>query len=219
MSHSANFKDLTGKKFGRLTVRKFAGRNEDKRACWECECDCGNTVIVQGKNLRTGNSKSCGCYNIDKIKERNKVMKRKHGETKTKLFHVWAGIKTRCNNPNSISYRFYGERGIEICDEWARSFSAFRDWALANGYREGLYIGRIESDGDYEPGNCRWVTMKENNRNRHSNTLITYNGETHCIAEWAEIKGMRYSILQRRLSNPHFTLEQAFEQPVKKRRA
>ena len=219
MEHSSNFRDITGSKFGRLTAIKYVGKNKNNYALWECKCDCGNTIVVTGHNLRNGNTKSCGCYNIDRIKERNRVLKRTHGETNTKLFHVWTGIKTRCNNKNAIGYHLYGGRGIEVCEEWSSSFEAFRDWAFANGYREELQIDRIDNNGNYEPDNCRWVTSKENNRNRRSNTLVTYKGETHCIADWADIIGMRYSILQNRLSNPHFTLEQAFERPVRKRRS
>lgn len=218
MSHSGNYKDITGQKFNRLTALRYVGMNKDKHALWECVCDCGNVVVVQGSNLRSGNTKSCGCYNIDRIKERNHILKRKHGETNTKLFHVWAGMLTRCNNPNAINYCDYGAKGIRVCDEWANDFTKFRDWAYANGYREDLTIDRIDYHGIYEPSNCRWCTAKEQNRNRSSNTLITYKGETHCIADWADIIGMKYSILQRRLNNPHYTLERAFTEPPRKRK-
>ena len=215
--HDIKFMDLTGQKYNRLTVLEYAGRDKYNCTMWKCRCDCGNIKVVKGKYLRNGNTKSCGCLNIDRIKERNRVLKRTHGETKTKLFHVWAGIKTRCNNPNAIGYHIYGGRGIKMCKEWDSSFEAFRDWALANGFREELQIDRIDTNGNYEPSNCRWVTSKENNRNRRSNTLITYNGETHCIAEWADIVGIKYDVLQRRLWSKNYTIERALTEPQNQR--
>lgn len=213
MKHSKNFKDITGQKFNRLTVIKFAYRGKDNRAYWECKCDCGNVAIVSGKNLRSGNTKSCGCYNLESISKRNKVIHRTHGETNTKLFHIWVGIKTRCHNPNTINYHNYGGKGISICEEWDNSFESFRDWALSNGYKDGLQIDRIDFNGNYEPSNCRWCTAKEQQRNKSSNTMITYQGETHSIAEWADIIGIKYDVLQKRISVAKMPLEKAFEMP------
>jgi len=215
MNSAKNFKDITGQKFGRLTALRRLGRDKNGYALWECKCDCGNIVSVTGNRLRTGNTKSCGCYNIDKIRERNHTLKRKHGETHTKLFHIWTGMQTRCSNPNAINYKDYGAKGISICEEWANDFTKFRDWALKNGYSPNLTIDRIDFTGNYEPGNCRWVTVKEQNRNRSSNTLITFNGETHCIAEWAEITGIEYDALIHRLQSKNFTLEEALTKPMK----
>ena len=219
MEHANNFKDITGEKYNRLTVIGYAGRGKENRAMWKCRCDCGNTVVVSGKNLRNGNTHSCGCYNIDRIKERNRILKRKHGETNTKLFHVWTGMLCRCNNPHAINYNIYGAKGIKVCDEWANDFTKFRDWAYENGYREDLTIDRIDYNGIYEPSNCRWCTNKEQSRNRRSNKLVTYKGETHCVADWADIIGMKYSVLLSRLHNPHYSLERAFTEPPRKRRA
>ena len=213
MPHSTNFKDITGQKFGRITAIRYVGKNEDKRALWECNCDCGNTVIVDGKSLRLGNTKSCGCYNLDRIAERNKIIHKTHGETNTKLFHIWGGIKSRCKNPNMNNYHDYGGKGVSICEEWDNSFEAFRDWSYENGYKDGLTIDRIDSNGNYCPENCRWATVKEQNRNRKSNKLITYNGETHCIADWADILGINYDVLQHRISVAKMPIKKAFEMP------
>ena len=215
--HDVKFMDLTGQKYNRLTVLEYAGRDKYNRPLWKCKCDCGNIRIVNSHALRTGNTKSCGCLNIDRIKERNRVLKRTHGETNTKLFHVWSGIKTRCHNPHSINYHIYGQRGIKICDEWVNSYESFRDWAYENGYKEDLTIDRIDVNGNYEPSNCRWVTPKENNRNRRSNTLITFNGETHCIAEWADIVGIDYDVLQHRFKSKTYTVERALTEPQNQR--
>jgi len=149
--------DLTGQRFGRLVVIEEAGRASDGRVRWLCKCDCGDyTSTPCTKTLRNGTCRSCGCI------ERERPNKQTHGMTNTKLFGVWNGIKQRCYNPNSKSYKTYGDRGIKVCDEWRDDFMTFHNWAIANGYKEGLTIDRIDNDGDYEPNNCRWITLQEN---------------------------------------------------------
>ena len=159
--------DLKGKKFGRLT----ALYNSDKRTStrgmiWMCLCICGRFVEVRGTNLKTGNTKSCGCLRI----ESKKRTKYKHGEAKrnkeTGLHRTWAHMKSRCSWSNGKFYKYYGGKGIKVCDEWENDFVAFRDWALTNGYKEGLTIDRIDNDGDYEPNNCQWLTRVENAKKR-----------------------------------------------------
>lgn len=154
--------DLTGKKFGRLTVIKRCGSNKNRRALWLCQCDCGNTKIILGNSLLSKSTLSCGCYN----KEHSKNIHTKHSLSYTKLYKVWGGMKTRCYNPNFMYYCNYGGRGIAICKEWKDDFSNFYKWAISNGYREGLTIDRINNDGNYEPSNCRWITRAEQNRNQ-----------------------------------------------------
>ena len=217
MSHAFNFKDITGQKFHRLQVIGFAGIGKENRAMWECQCECGNIVIVAGKNLRNGSTKSCGCYNIDAIKARNTIVHGTHLETHTKLFHVWSGMLSRCNNPNFISYKHYGGKGIRVCKEWEKDFAKFKEWAIANGYQEDLTIDRIDYNGNYEPSNCRWCTLKEQARNRSSNKLITYNGETHCLADWADILGMNYNLLLSRIRSNKYSIEEAFTKPPRSR--
>lgn len=215
MRHSKNFKDIAGQKFNRLTVIKFAYRGKDNRAYWECKCDCGNVVIVSGKNLRSGSTKSCGCYNLESISKRNKIIHRIHGGTNTKLFRIWSGIKTRCNNCHNSNYRYYGAKGIRICPDWENSYETFREWALSSGYEDGLSIDRIDFNGNYEPSNCRWVAGSVQQRNRSSNRIITYNGESHCLSEWAEILGIDSDVLLKRLGSKNFSLEEAFTLPVR----
>lgn len=108
-----------------------------------------------------------------------------HGLTNTSIYSVWCSMKQRCYNPNRKKYKDYGQRGIEICDEW-QDAAVFAEWALSNGYRAGLQIDRIDNDGNYEPSNCRFVTPKENSRNRRNTKLLTINGETKSVAEWCE---------------------------------
>lgn len=118
---------------------------------------------------------------------------------KTKLYRVWSTMKERCYNPNHIKYKNYGARGITICDEWKNSFKAFRDWAYANGYEEGLSIDRIDNNKNYEPSNCRWATMTQQANNKSTNRLIEIDGETHTMTEWSRISGIKAQTIWARL--------------------
>ena len=181
--------DLVGQRFGRLTVLEECGR-QGGGVVWRCQCDCGNITEVRSNHLRRGAIVSCGCYNREKD--------RTHGQSHTPLHHVWQCIKDRCLNENYAYRDTYGGRGITICDEWL-DFNAFYAWAIANGYKEGLTIDRIDNNGGYEPNNCRWVDMKVQGRNRRNNHLLTFNGETHCVTEWAELMGIKASTICTRL--------------------
>ena len=185
--------DLTGQRFGRLVVIKEAGRSSDGRVRWLCKCDCGNyTSTPSTKTLRNGTCRSCGCI------ERERPNKQTHGKSNTKLFAVWNAMKQRCYNPNNRSYKNYGGRGITVCQEWKEDFQTFYDWAIANGYKKGLEIDRIDVNGNYEPDNCRWTNSKKNNNNRRNNVKIKIGREEHTVAEWSEITGIpRSTILER----------------------
>lgn len=205
--------DLTGSRFFKLTVIKEVDRGEKRDRQWECLCDCGNTCIVQGNNLKSGHTKSCGCHNRKVASDRLKT----HGKSKTRLHKIWYGMKNRCFNPMNSLYARYGGRGITVCDEWRNSFEAFYNWAMTNGYTEGLTIDRKDVNRNYEPSNCRWATIKEQQNNRRNNRLLEYNGETHTIAQWAELKGLRKAVLYKRLYDG-WSVERAITTPTSNQR-
>lgn len=152
-------KDLTGNRFGRLTVISLA--NAKGAARWLCQCDCGEQTTVIGASLLNGSTKSCGCEQKE-IAAQTGSKTATHGESKSPLYSVWCGIIRRTENPNCDHYKWYGGRGIKMCDEWRHDYTAFRNWAKANGYKKGLSIDRIDNQKNYSPDNCRWITISEN---------------------------------------------------------
>lgn len=198
--------DLIGKKIGRLTVLENVGK-ENGYTLWRCKCDCGNEKVVSGKYLGKG-TRSCGCLSRELASLRLKT----HGQAKTRIYRVYRTMMGRCNNPNAHEYANYGGRGIGVCNEW-NTFENFYDWAMQNGYSDELTIDRIDPNGNYEPSNCRFVDMKHQQRNRRNNVNVTYNGETHCLSEWAEIIGIGYgTLLKRRDAN--WSTEDMLTRPV-----
>lgn len=211
------FIDLTGQKFGRLTVVERHPENKKTNAQWHCICDCGNVVIVASQHLRRGESKSCGCLHDEQAFRNLKPQPPKHGMCRTSLYKRWQSIKDRCLNSNNPMYHHYGGRGITVCEEWRQNFDAFREWAMANGYRDDLTIDRIDNNGNYEPANCRWITNFEQQSNRRNNHNIQFNGETHTLTEWARITGITPQNIKRRLKNG-WSLEKTLTTPAKKYR-
>jgi hypothetical protein len=153
-------RDLTGEISGRLKAISFAGRDAHGNALWLCRCECGEEVIVKGYNLVANASKSCGCLRKEKIRESNT----KHGMHGSRLYQIWNGMLTRCENEKRHDYKYYGGRGISVCEEW-HGFADFLAWAIGNGYSEELTIDRKQVNGNYCPENCRWVTFAEQMRN------------------------------------------------------
>lgn len=188
--------DRTGQRFGRLTVIKEAGRDKHRNVIWKCRCDCGNESYVTTADLKK--TKSCGCWNIDAIIQRNT----RHGASKrgsiTKLYKVWAAVKQRCTNPKNKAYKNYGGRGIKLCDEWLE-YESFEKWAFENGYAEGLQLDRIDNNGSYSPDNCRFVSTLENSHNKRNNVWITIDGKTALAVDWAKEVGVDVEVIRKRL--------------------
>lgn len=181
--------DMTGQRYGRLTVLERAPNNKRGLVCWVCRCDCGKIVTLVGHEIRRGNVTSCGCF----MREQRRAYMTKHGGYYDRLHLVWTNMLRRCRNPHDKSYSRYGGRGISVCDEWL-SYQAFKDWALAHGYDKDAPTGectldRINVDGNYCPANCRFISMAEQARNKSTNAYITVNGVTRCREDWARIIG------------------------------
>lgn len=191
--------DLTGKRFGRLTVLGRADK-PGHMVYWNCVCDCGKSHIAAGAYLKDGRIKSCGCLHNEKSAIRAKKQFTKHAESGSRLHRIWKSMRTRCNNKNAKSYGDYGARGIVICPEWD-DYATFRDWAMANGYEDGLTIDRIDVNGDYCPENCRWVTWIMQSNNKRTTAYLTINGITHSIAEWSRLSGVKYETLRTRIKS------------------
>lgn len=189
-------KDITGKRFGRLIALHYDHTKRDKttgrpRHYWLFKCDCGKIAVLKKENVMSGHTVSCGCYHKERIT--------RHGFSNTRLFNILHDMKCRCYNKKISFYKNYGGRGITLCDEWLTNPESFYTWAINNGYRDNLTIDRIDNDKGYSPENCRWVTRAEQNRNFRRNRLINYNGEVHCLSEWARIRNIGKSTLKQRL--------------------
>lgn len=184
--------DLTGQKFGRLTVLKCTGQDKHHDNTFLCKCDCGNEKIVAGYRLKNGHTQSCGCYNREVTSE----YFTKHGLSTEPLYFVWKAMIARCENPENPNYFRYGERGISVCDEW-HDVETFYKWAL-EGYEEGLEIDRVNNDGGYSPDNCKWSTRSEQLRNTRRNVLVELNGVTKPLIDWANEYGLKVNTIQYR---------------------
>lgn len=207
-----------GDRFGRLVAVSPTGQKKWGYPTWNCVCDCGSETIVDVGCLRKGTTKSCGCLRRE---QRGSGHPRfKHGATrghaKSAEYETWQGVLKRCTNPRSKSYRYYGGRGITVCDRWLESFENF----LADmGPRPaGKTLDRIDNNGSYCPENCRWATAKQQARNKGSNRLITWRGDTKTLVEWSEETGFSYRLLKQRIRKLGWPIERALTEPVRGKR-
>ena len=187
-------KDLIGKKINQLMIIELLPYMQGHGRRCVARCDCGTVKEYIIDNIKRGRTVSCGCHRVEVSKAKNYI----HGESHLPLNNRWKGIKQRCYNPRCGCYKYYGARGIRMCDEWRNDYTAFRDWALSNGYKEALQIDRIDNDGNYEPSNCRWVTPSENMLNRSDNVFLTVGNSTRTLSEWANILEMSSDTLRLR---------------------
>ena len=190
--------DLTGQKFGRLTVLERAEKRGN-HYYWKCLCSCGAEKIVQGCSLRNGAILSCGCLQRENAGAANT----KHGLSRSKIWGIYKAMKQRCYNLNNKRYKNYGGRGIRVCEEWKDDFLAFYNYVsqLEHFGEKGYSLDRINNDGNYEPGNVRWATASEQNRNHRRNVIVEYNGEQMTLAEAVEKSGLSRNTLNSRLKS------------------
>lgn len=195
--------DIEGLYFGRLKVL-FYYDTMRKHARWLCECACGGLKVVDGRSLRDGRTKSCGCIS------------KPHGMSGKRIHRIWKNIMARClwTHKDGYNSKRYKERGITVCEEW-KVFEAFLKWSLDNGYQENLTIDRIDNDGPYSPDNCRWATRKEQSNNTSSSHYLTFDGKTQSIADWAREIGIKASTIRSRIVRCGWTEGKALSTPVK----
>jgi hypothetical protein len=204
---SPKFQDLTGRRFGRWRVQTLAGSTHYANSMWHCVCDCGNVGVVRSYCLLKATSNSCGCLAHELSSLRLSGTPSRHPAE----YRIWRGIKNRCLNPNVWAYSYYGGRGIKICDRWLESFDAFLDDIGPNPKHE---IDRFPNmNGDYEPSNCRWATRLQQARNKRNNRLVTHDGQTKCVAEWAADLGISYAALAKRLLKNGWNIADALTTP------
>ncbi len=195
--------DLTGQRFGRLTVIKRTENNKRRKVQWLCQCECGTIKKVSGVCLRRGETISCGCYQ----RERAVECQTTHGLRYTRLYNIWSHINTRCYNENYKQYKDYGGRGIK--NEF-KEFKSFAAWAKKAEYKNDLTIDRINNNGNYSKDNCRWITRAEQNRNKRTNVFITHprTGEKLCITDWSKKIGGSAPLIYDRIKRG-WTIEKA----------
>ena len=192
--------DLTGKKFNKLTVLKLdTDRSNTRVKYWICKCDCGNIKSIEGSRLKNGTTKACGCLQggIPKYKIQNK-----------KLYKKWGHMKSRCYNQKDISYKNYGLRGIKVCTEWL-NYNNFAEWSLKNGFEEGLELDRIDTNDNYKPSNCRYISRLENSRNRRKSLRFNYKDKNLSLMEIAELENISYKTLWKRLKDNNYDINVA----------
>ncbi len=195
---ACNVKDITGRRYGRLVAIRWVSARPTR---WLCRCDCGTEKVICSELLAVGNTNSCGCLRTELLRSRHTT----HGLTKTKTYRIWSAMKRRCSNPNCKDYQRYGARGIKVCDRWARFEKFLEDMGMRP---DGLSLDRIDNHGDYEPANCRWATVSEQNWNRNQDAVAWAFGIRMHISDWAVNCGIKEKAILRALGNGA-TLEDA----------
>lgn len=203
------FLDLEGEHFGRLIVLGFIGRRHQRYA-WLCQCECGKTSVVTTTHLRSGHTQSCGCLFDEAVFTRAL----KHGMAGTRVHRIWVGMRTRCTNPRATGYNSYGGRGIKVCPRWMRFENFLAD--MGEPPTDKHSIERIDNDGDYEPGNCIWADEVRQGNNKSNNRVLTLDGRSQTLAQWANELHIKRDTLCSRLDRYGWSEERALSTPVKK---
>lgn len=202
---TGNYNDITGQKFHMLTAISYVDSKTITRgARWLFKCDCGKEKVMPAANIIAGGTKTCGCSRIPHVT--------KHGFHKTRLYRSFYGMHQRCENPKNTMYHLYGARGIKVCNEW-NTFDAFREWSLKNGYEESLSIDRIDSNGNYEPSNCKWSTTAEQARNRRTSIMIEWEGIVETMNYWSKKLGIDHATLHYRYHKKGLRPPELFRKP------
>ena len=183
-----------------LTVIEYSHMGAKGHSYWICRCECGKLKTVRGSHLKSGNVKSCGCRAPNYL----------HGQSKTRLYNIWGKMLQRCYNENDHAYFEYGGRGIKVVELWHK-FEPFYEWAINNGYSKELTIDRTNNEKGYSPENCRWATPMQQANNTRRNHLITYQGHTQTVMQWAREKGIKQSTLSMRINKYGWSAEKALE--------
>ncbi len=197
-------RDLYNQKFGRLTAISLVDGTGKRK--WLCQCECGKSVIVLQGNLTRSHTLSCGCLKQEIVRSGAHTV---HGQSHTRLYSIWKGMRKRCYNQNASNYPRYGGRGITICSEWLESFEHFHAWAMQNGYADDLSIDRMDVNGNYSPENCRFATAKRQSNNRRSNRVIVCNGISKTVAEWSVTTGVSAMSITARIDRLGWDTEKA----------
>ena len=210
----SRFDDLIGRKFGRLTVVRFVPQEERtvRTYNWWCVCDCGNEIKANSNKLKNGLQQSCGCLK-EEMKPLIGEVNRKYAFSNNRLYAVYRSMLSRCYDKRQREYGNYGGRGITVCDEWIGEdgYDVFAKYAIMSGYDENASfhectLDRIDTNGNYEPGNIRWVTNIEQQNNRRDCVMMTHEGETHTMKEWSRIIGAPYGTLYWRCRKKNWTI-------------
>ena len=202
--------DITGMRFGKLTVLKNEKSDKHRNSMWLCECDCGNKIIALGKDLRSGKKHSCGCD----IKRKKPEY---HGMSDTNLYRRWTDMRERCDNPKNENYSKYGAKGVKVCEEWENSFLSFYNWSMENGFKEELSIDRIDPFGNYCPENCRWATFETQINNKRGSVIMELNGEKKTFTQWCKLYSICPNTVRKRMKRG-YTFIDALTSPSKNKR-
>lgn len=205
------YNNLVGSKINNLTILGIDNKTKSGQYYLKCKCDCGNIKSFRSSRLLNNQIKTCGCLNKGYKYGDKHNLSRKY----SKIYSIWNTMKHRCLNPNFSKYKNYGHRGISICDEWKDNFPNFLNWSLNNGYQENLTLDRVDVNGNYEPSNCRWVSQKDQQRNRTNTIYVFFKEQSKPLIQWCEELNLPYTTMKSRINVLKWDVEKAFTTPIK----